>query len=145
MNKLLKAVRMNNNRDEVIKKSIVEQLSNSVKELQYSGIEENCSHHSVNPTEAANQLCIIIEALFLHGLKDSLKYRFQKVIADVDTRPEPNFWAPLLVISHKEIIDQVKYQIVSFHSSYSLQLSDNEIATNYNRNWTVSSLDKTST
>ncbi|XP_044764926.1 sorting nexin-29 isoform X2 [Coccinella septempunctata] len=107
MNKLLRTVRINNNRDEVIKKSIVEQLSNSVKELQYSGIEENRSQHCINPTEAANQLCTIIEALFLHGLKDSLKYRFQKVIADVDTRPEPNFWAPLLVISHKEIIDQI--------------------------------------
>lgn len=107
MNKLLRTVRLNNNRDEVIKKSIVDQLSNSIKELQYSGVEENRSQHCVNPTEAANQLCTILEALFLHGLKDSLKYRFQKVIADVDTRPEPNFWAPLLVISHKEIIDQV--------------------------------------
>ncbi|KAL3289564.1 hypothetical protein HHI36_022981 [Cryptolaemus montrouzieri] len=107
MNKLLKSVRIKNNRDEVIKRSIIDQLSNSVKELQYSGIEENRTNRVIDNTEAANQLCIIIEAIFLHGLKDSLSDRFQRALADVDARPEPSFWSALLVISHRQIIDQI--------------------------------------
>ncbi|KAK9890427.1 hypothetical protein WA026_010516 [Henosepilachna vigintioctopunctata] len=106
MNRLLKTVRINNTRDEMIKKSIIDQLSNSVKELQYSGVEEYGSN-IIDSTEAANQLCIIVEAIFLHGLKDSLTHRFRRAVADVDARPEPSFWAPLLIISHRQIIDHI--------------------------------------
>lgn len=112
MNKLLNSVKSsvktNNNKNDLVKKSITKQLSDSVKEIQYSSIEENKITKNADYMEAANTLCMTIEALFLHGLKDSLTHRFKRAIADVDERPEPNFWAPLLIISHKEIIDQVK-------------------------------------
>lgn len=108
MNKFLKSVRsVTSKKDELIKQSITAQLSNSVKEIQYAGVEENKTNKTVDITEAANTLCTTIEGMLLHGLKDSLTHRFKRAIADIDERPEPSFWAPLLVISHRQIIDQV--------------------------------------
>lgn len=108
MNRLLKSVKSSishHDNIDLIKVSIVKQLSDSVKEIQYSSVEENATANNV--TESAHTLCTTIEALFLHGLKDSFTHKFKKAIADVDEAPEPNFWAPLLVISHRQIIDQV--------------------------------------
>lgn len=108
MNKLLKSVRVSTNKkDDLIKQSITTNLSNSVKEIQYAGVEENKGNRVIDVSEAANQLCTTIEAMFLHGLKDSLTHRFKRALADIDERPHPNFWAPLLVISHRQIIDQI--------------------------------------
>jgi hypothetical protein len=110
MNKLFKSVQSSNsNKDNLIKKSITTQLSSSVKAIQYCGIDESELNKVEDVTEASNTLCMTIEAIFLHGLKDSLSRRFKRAIADVDERPEPSFWAPLLVISHRQIIDQITH------------------------------------
>lgn len=111
MNKFLKSVRsVTNKKDDLIKQSITTQLSNNVKEIQYAGIEENKTNKTINVFEAANALCTTIEAMLLHGLKDSLTHRFKRAIADVEERPEPSFWSPLLVISHRQIVDQVSHK-----------------------------------
>lgn len=109
MNRFLKSVKSTtaNNKEDIVKKSITTHLSNSVKEIQYTGVEDTKNVRNEDIAEAANTLCTSIEAIFLHGLKDTLSHRFKRAIADVDERPEPNFWAPLLVISHRQIIDQV--------------------------------------
>lgn len=109
MNRFLKSVKSatTNSKEDIVKKSITSHLSNSVKEIQYTGVEDMKNVKSEDIVEAANALCTSIEAMFLHGLKDTLSHRFKRAIADVDERPEPNFWAPLLVISHRQIIDQV--------------------------------------
>lgn len=108
MNRFLKSVKSvtTNNKDD-IKKSITVHLSNSVKEIQYAGIDDTRSIKNEDMIEAANALCTTIEAMFLHGLKDTFSHRLKRAIADVDEKPEPNFWAPLLIISHRQIIDQV--------------------------------------
>lgn len=116
MNKLLNSVRgSKGNKEGLIKSSITTQLSNSLKELQLCGVDENLSGGSVDPIEAENTLCMVIESMFLHGLKDTLGYRFRRAITDVDVKPEPSFWAPLLVISHRGIIDQVCTFTVELH------------------------------
>ncbi|CAG9855328.1 unnamed protein product [Phyllotreta striolata] len=110
MNRLLKSVRsVTNNKDEILKKSIINQLSDSCKEIHYSNVEENKSPRSseISITEAANTLCSTIEALFLHGLRDTLTHKFKKALSDFDEQPDPSFWPPLLVISHRQIIDQI--------------------------------------
>ncbi|XP_050313889.1 sorting nexin-29 [Anthonomus grandis grandis] len=109
MNKLLKNISPNSiKKDDIIKQSLTTHLSNTVKEIQYAEIEESGSKTVVDATEAANQLCSIIEAMFLHGIRRSLTHRFKKVLADIDLKPEaPNFWPPVLVISHSQIIDQI--------------------------------------
>nr|CAI5857794.1 unnamed protein product [Callosobruchus analis] len=108
MNKLLRSVRsVNSSKDDVIKKSITIELSSSVKQIQYSGLDDNGSLKPEEVLEAASNLCNIIEAMFLHGLKDTISLRFKRAVADVDERPDPTFWSPLLIISHKEIINQI--------------------------------------
>lgn len=109
MNRFLKSVKSvtTNNKEDIIKKSITSHLSDSVKEIQYAGLEDTRNIKSEDMIEAANALCTTIEAIFLHGLKNTLSNRFKRAIADVDERPEPNFWSPLLIISHRQIIDQV--------------------------------------
>jgi len=60
-------------------------------------------------TDSTNVLCTVLEAMFLHGLKDSFLRRVTIAVrSDFDERPEPNFWAPLLVVSHRNVIDQVR-------------------------------------
>lgn len=125
MNKLFKSVQSSSTRvkDSLVKKSIISQLTNSVKEIQYSGVEDSgLTTEDIN--EASNTFCMIIEAIFLHGLKDSLSRRFKRAIADVDERPEPSFWAPLLVISHRQIIDQVStFYNIFFNFIYCYKIS----------------------
>lgn len=115
MNKLMNSVRgLSSTKEQVIKTSITTQLSNSVKEIQLFGVDENLSGDSMDMSEAESTLCSVIEAMFLHGLKDSLTHRFRKVITDVDIKPEPSFWAPILVISHKQIINQVSSLFIQY-------------------------------
>lgn len=113
------------NRDELIKKSILNQLTGSIKEIQYycggSGSDSddmfrlNTTNNNTvdNINEATNSLCVGVEALFLHGLKDSIIKRFRRVIVSeigVDSEqrlPQPSFWPTILIISHRQIIDQV--------------------------------------
>ena len=110
MNALIKSVRGPRRDGNVeIKKAITSQLSEVVKEIQLCCLEENILSDSLDVEEATNSLCCTIEAVFLHGLKDTLIHKFRKALADVDDRPEPNFWSPLLVISHQQIIEQVRY------------------------------------
>lgn len=57
-------------------------------------------------------LCATIEAIFLHGLKDSFLWQTINILAGgVDRtpnrRPSPTFWAPLLIFSHKYAIEQI--------------------------------------
>lgn len=103
MQAFMKSVKAtNNSRQSAIKSSITTQLSETVKDIQLCSIEEGDS------LEAKNNLCSVIEAIFLHGLKDSIAHRFRKAISDVDQRPEPNFWSPLLIILHRESIEQIQ-------------------------------------
>lgn len=122
MNAFLKSVKVRgNDRYTHIKKAITTQLSETVKEIQLCGVEENILSDSLDVEEATNSLCSVVEAMFLHGLKDSLSLRFRKAIADVDDRPDPSFWSPLLVISHKEIINQVGNRLPTEKNTFLFQ------------------------
>ncbi|CAG9816690.1 unnamed protein product [Phaedon cochleariae] len=98
---------MASNKDDIIKQALTSQLSNSVKEIQYAGIDDNRPSNTNDIVEASNTLCNVLEAIFLHGLRDTLTHRFKRALADLDEQPEPSFWPPLLVISHRQIIDQI--------------------------------------
>lgn len=66
------------------------------------GVVSNC--------EESMTLCSVLEAIFLHGLKDSLLNRVTEALSgpDFDAMPQPSFWGPLLVFSHRQIIDQIQ-------------------------------------
>lgn len=109
MNSLLRKVTsVGNKRDALIKESLQRQLNDSVIEIQ--GLSELAYRGPVGNCEEANTLCSVIEALFLHGLKDSLLNQVTEALSgpDLHAMPQPSFWGPLLVFSHRQIIDQIQ-------------------------------------
>jgi hypothetical protein len=86
-----------------VKESLISHLSSSVKEIQLEMAQDHIS------TDITASLCTVLEAIFIHGLKDTFMNRVSQAIsADPDQRPEPSCWGPLLIFSHREIIDQVR-------------------------------------
>ncbi|XP_029167573.1 pleckstrin homology domain-containing family M member 1 [Nylanderia fulva] len=110
MNSLLKTVNSlaSNKRNLLVRDSLQKQLNTSVMEMQSApgvaddGVVGNC--------DETMTLCSVLEAIFLHGLKDSLLNRVTEALSgpDFDAMPQPSFWGPLLVFSHRQIIDQIQ-------------------------------------
>lgn len=93
-------------REGMVKESLITHLSSSVKEIQLDQAQEGSL--DITNSDAANSLCTALEAIFIHGLKDTFLNRVSQAIGgDPDQRPEPSFWGPLLIFSHREIIDQI--------------------------------------
>lgn len=63
-------------------------------------------------SDHTQSLCATIEAIFLHGLKDSFLWQTVNILVgngtEANRRPSPTFWAPLLVFSHKFAIEQIQ-------------------------------------
>lgn len=114
-------------RESAIKDAILEALQENVNEIEYE-VQENrtgvcCPPFCCNVAkflnfllnleflelcESTSSLSTTLEAIFLHGLKDSFLWQTLNIIAgDVERRPEPSFWSPLMVFMHKEVIEQV--------------------------------------
>lgn len=109
MNSLLRKVTsVGNKRDTLIRESLQRQLNESVVEVQ--GLIDGAENFPLGNCEEANTLCSILEALFLHGLKDSLLNQVTEALSgpDLHAMPQPSFWGPLLVFSHRQIIDQIQ-------------------------------------
>ncbi|KAM0736807.1 Pleckstrin homology domain-containing family M member 3 [Formica fusca] len=110
MNSLLRTVNSiaGNKRNLLVRDSLQKQLNTSVMEMQSAptvsedGVVSNC--------DETMTLCSVLEAVFLHGLKDTLLNRVTEALSgpDFDAMPQPSFWGPLLVFSHRQIIDQIQ-------------------------------------
>lgn len=95
-------------RDTIIKESLINNLSECVKDIQYTNQFEENFHSVLGSTDSTNTLCNALEAIFLHGLKDTfLKKAKSAITGDTDVRPQPNFWPLVLVLSHRQNIDQI--------------------------------------
>lgn len=103
-------------REAVIRSSLLERMKESVQSLIYGPGGENVPRLSANSfkgqvlghTDNTNALCSILEAIFIHGLKDSLGDRISSMfLGDLDRMPVPNFWHVVLIISHRDLIEQV--------------------------------------
>lgn len=67
-------------------------------------------------SDNTNALCNVLEAIFIHGLRDSFSEKMSVLLgADPDRMPVPNFWPVILIISHRDSIEQVNE--LSFISS----------------------------
>lgn len=95
---------LSRSKDSLLKESLQNQLVACVKDIQ---LDHAHSGKFQNSNEAAEAFCTVLEAIFLHGIKESLVDKMVLAMGDPDTRPEPNFWPFLLVFSHRELIDQV--------------------------------------
>lgn len=62
-------------------------------------------------SDHTQSLCATIEAIFLHGLKDSFLWQTVNILvgtgSEANRRPSPTFWAPLMIFSHKYAIEQI--------------------------------------
>lgn len=95
-------------RDTILKESLINNLSECVKDIQYTNQFEENFHSVLGSTDSTNTLCMALEAIFLHGLRDTLFKKARNVLsADPDLRPQPNFWPLVLVLSHRQNIDQI--------------------------------------
>lgn len=109
MNSFLKTVNsMTGKRNVLIRDSLQKQLNTSVMEMQGAPFVE--ANSAVGVCEESMTLCSVLEAIFLHGLKDSILNRVTEALSgpDFDAVPQPSFWGPLLVFSHRQIIDQIQ-------------------------------------
>lgn len=95
-------------RDTILKESLINNLSECVKDIQYNNQFEENFHSVLGSTDSTNTLCMALEAVFLHGLKDTFLRKAKNVLSgDPDHRPQPNFWPLILVLSHRQNIDQI--------------------------------------
>ena len=94
------------------KPKILRSVKDSVSEVQYqyrAGVVT-----SIPSNEITARLCTSLEAMFVHGLKETflgkLSSRFSSSDAGVGSPrlPEPSFWTFALVFSHKEVITQLE-------------------------------------
>ncbi|KAM7345959.1 pleckstrin homology and RUN domain containing M1 isoform 1-T2 [Cochliomyia hominivorax] len=93
-------------RENSIKDAILEALQENVKEIEYD-VKEN-KKECLELCESTSSLSTSIEAIFLHGLKDSFLWQTLNIIAgDMERRPDPSFWSPIMVFMHKEVIEQI--------------------------------------
>lgn len=95
-------------RDSILKETLINNLSESVKEIQFGNQFEENFHSVLGSNDSTNTLCMALEAVFLHGLKDTfLKKAKNAFTGDSDQQPQPNFWPLVLVLSHRQNIDQI--------------------------------------
>ncbi|CAG9576022.1 unnamed protein product [Danaus chrysippus] len=95
-------------RDTILKESLINNLSECVKDIQYNSQFEENFHSVLGSTDSTNTLCMALEAVFLHGLKDTFLRKAKNVISgDPDYRPQSSFWPLVLVLSHRQNIDQI--------------------------------------
>uniref|UniRef100_A0A6V7I186 RUN domain-containing protein n=1 Tax=Bracon brevicornis TaxID=1563983 RepID=A0A6V7I186_9HYME len=101
---------MANKRSVLVKDSLRKQLNTTVMEVRCLEHVTKNGGTPVGDCEEVMALCAVLEAIFLHGLKDSLLNRVTEALSgpDFDAMPQPSFWGPLLVFSHRQIINQIQ-------------------------------------
>ena len=92
--------------DSLIKNALIGHLGEAVRELQRQQAAAQYQTEAAavveSSSEPAHTLCCVLEALFVHKLRDSLVERVSSVFTgDVVRQPAPNFWPFLLSFSHR--------------------------------------------
>ncbi|XP_017037228.1 uncharacterized protein Plekhm1 [Drosophila kikkawai] len=94
-------------RENVVKGALINTLNENAREIEFEVKQK--SLEVLGLCEQTSALCTTLEALFLHGLKDSfLSATFNVLAGDVERRPDPSFWSPCMVFMHKQVIEQVQ-------------------------------------
>lgn len=95
-------------RETIIKESLTNNLSECVKAIQFNHQIEECHHQVIGSNDLSHALCCALEAIFLHGLKDSFFKKAKSALTgDIDDKPEPSFWPLILVLSHSDSIKHI--------------------------------------
>lgn len=103
MKSLFRGLEMKRSEAAIIKESLTSELMNCVKNVQLELAQKSEPLSQV----IENSLCTVLEAIFMHGLKETLADRMSSVLGDPDQRPSPEFWSLLMIFSHSEVIKQI--------------------------------------
>ncbi|XP_071519508.1 uncharacterized protein Plekhm1 [Panulirus ornatus] len=105
-------------REAAISASLITRLKEAVQSVLQPGGSGTCysgQNSSIGPhgpvighSDNTNALCNVLEAILIHGLRDSFGERMTSLFgSDPDRMPVPNFWPVILIISHRDLIEQV--------------------------------------
>jgi len=92
------------------KTNILTAVSEAVSEVQY---QYRNNYDSIPSNDVTARLCTSLEAVFVHGLKETFLGRLSSRLSGHEATvaspkmPEPSFWTFALVFSHKQVISQV--------------------------------------
>ncbi|XP_077984028.1 pleckstrin homology domain-containing family M member 1-like isoform X2 [Glandiceps talaboti] len=91
-----------------VKKNLSKELSRVIKKIQQHHIS---SDSAVRSGDSANAVCNIIEAIFLHGLRDSFSNKLSSYFSSASTArtSTPNFWQFLVSFTHKDVVKQLNH------------------------------------
>ncbi|CAG7817919.1 unnamed protein product [Allacma fusca] len=93
-------------RESVVKSNLIKRLVDCVKELQFKHAADKGA--ALVNDEATNLLCWILEAVFIHGLKNPFLKSMSSVFHTRENNiPEPSFWEFVLIFCHQEVIVQI--------------------------------------
>jgi len=92
--------------DSAVKLNLIERLKECVKELQLKYTSEHWT--PLKNEEATSMLCWILEAIFIHGLKNTFIKSLSVFATRKDAVPNPSFWDFVMIFSHRDIIEQVR-------------------------------------
>lgn len=91
------------------KNHILKAITDGVSEVQY---QYRNSGETLPSNDITTRLCTALEAVFIHGLKETFLGRLSSRFSDGGVAsprmPEPSFWTFALVFSHKEVIGQIE-------------------------------------
>lgn len=107
-------------REAAVSASLIHRLKDAIQSLlQFGGTNnlyegrlsmQGSNEPVIGHSDNTNALCNVLEAILIHGLRDSLGERMSSFLgADPDRMPVPNFWPVILVISHRDLIEQVSF------------------------------------
>jgi len=91
-----------------IKRKLLSALQEAISELQYDRRADNAT--PIPSNELSGRLLMVLEATFVHGLKETFLGRLSSRLQESSSprMPEPSFWTFCLVFSHKQVISQVE-------------------------------------
>ncbi|GIX86702.1 pleckstrin homology domain-containing family M member 3 [Caerostris darwini] len=89
-----------------IRKNLTSELIKSIHVIQ----EENLENSVIIDNEFSANLCNVLEAIFIHGLKDKITRKMSSVFgSNPDKIPEPQFWTVVCNYSHKNVIQEISH------------------------------------
>lgn len=93
-------------KDIAVKKNLTSELGRTIRVIQ----EKIVGKTVITDDENSNNLCSVLEAILIHGLKDKFSRKMSSVFGNNSEKiPEPQFWAVVCSYSHKNVILEVKH------------------------------------
>lgn len=94
----------------VTKKELTLELGRVVRLLQQENVKNIVPEDAkITEGETVNNVCSVLEAVFVHGLKNKLTAKVTAVFGGSnDKMPEPDFWAVVMLCTHKDVLTEIE-------------------------------------